>query len=55
MKYLSDYTSEKQTQAFDEVGEFFAFSQKHFNKAKKEGVEYYSMGAELIRNTEDVH
>lgn len=38
MKYLSDYTNEKQTQAFDEAGAFFAFSQKQFNEAKKEGV-----------------
>ena len=48
MKYLSDYTNEKQTQAFDEAGAFFAFSQKQFNEAKKEGIEYCSMGAGLI-------
>ena len=48
MKYLSDYTNEKQTQAFDEAGAFFAFSQKQFNEAKREGIEYCSMGAGLI-------
>ncbi|HHY0497211.1 hypothetical protein JL857_20785 [Vibrio parahaemolyticus] len=48
MKYLSDYTNDKQTQAFDEAGAFFAFSQKQFSEAKKEGIEYCSMGAGLI-------
>ncbi|WP_458860906.1 DUF7659 family protein, partial [Vibrio parahaemolyticus] len=31
MKYLTDYTSEKQTQAFNEFGAFFAFSNKQFD------------------------
>lgn len=48
MKYLSDYTSEKLTQAFNEFGAFFAFSNKQFDEAKKEGVKYSSMGAGLI-------
>lgn len=37
MKYLSDYTSEKQTRAFDEFGAFFAFSNEQFAAAKKRG------------------
>lgn len=48
MKYLSDYINDKQTAAFDELGAFFAFSEQQFNEAKKEGVEYCSMGAGLI-------
>ncbi len=48
MKYLSDYINDKQTQAFNELGAFFAFSNKQFDEAKKEGVKYSSMGAGLI-------
>ena len=48
MKYLSDYINDKQAAAFDELGAFFAFSDQQFNEAKKEGVEYCSMGAGLI-------
>lgn len=48
MKYLSDYASEKQSQAFKELGAFFAFSNKQFDEAKKEGVKYSSMGSGLI-------
>lgn len=40
MKYLSDYISDKQTDALDAAGAFFAFSQKQFDEAKKEGVVY---------------
>ena len=48
MKYLSDYTSEKQTRAFDEFGAFFAFSNEQFAAAKKEGVKYVSLGFGMI-------
>lgn len=48
MKYLSDYINDKQTAAFDELGAFFAFSDKQFNEAKKEGVEYCYVTAGLI-------
>ena len=48
MKYLSDYTSDKQTAIFNEFGAFFAFSDKQFNEAKKEDVEYVSLGFGFI-------
>ena len=48
MKYLSNYIEEAQTKAFKEAGAFFAFSNKQFNEAKQDGVEYCSMGAGLI-------
>ncbi|GBL02423.1 hypothetical protein VH1709_contig00120-0004, partial [Vibrio harveyi] len=48
MKYLSDYTSEKQTRAFDEFGAFFAFSNEQFAAAKKEGIKYVSLGFGMI-------
>ncbi|MGR5097050.1 DUF7659 family protein, partial [Vibrio maritimus] len=40
MKYLSDYTQEKQTALFNETGAFFAFSNQQFDEAKKDGVKY---------------
>ncbi|CAK1904773.1 BCTnown [Vibrio crassostreae] len=48
MKYLSHYIQDKQTQAFNEAGAFFAFSNKQFDGAKKEGVKYASLGMGLI-------
>lgn len=48
MKFLSDYTEEKQTKLFNDTNTFFAFSNEQFGKAKKEGVEYVSMGAGMI-------
>ncbi len=48
MKYLSDYTQDKQTAAFEELGAFFAFSNKQFEEAKKDGVEYCRIVAGLI-------
>ncbi|CAK3013825.1 BCTnown [Vibrio crassostreae] len=48
MKYLSHYIQDKQTQAFNEAGAFFAFSNKQFDEAKKEGVKYASLGMSLI-------
>ncbi len=48
MKYLSHYIQDKQTQAFNEAGAFFAFSNKQFDEAKKEGVKYASLGMGLI-------
>ncbi|TCU04016.1 DUF7659 family protein [Vibrio crassostreae] len=48
MKYLSHYIQAKQTQAFNEAGAFFAFSNKQFDEAKKEGVKYASLGMGLI-------
>lgn len=40
MKYLADYVSGPQTELFDRIGAFFAFSTKQFNEARKEGVQY---------------
>ncbi|MFM2591293.1 hypothetical protein [Vibrio sp. TBV020] len=48
MKYLSDYTQQAQTDLFDELGAFFAFSNQQFDKAKKKGVEYVSLGMGMI-------
>jgi len=54
MKYLSNYTESAQTDAFNKYGAFFAFSDKQFNKQKKEGIKYASVGAGLIAPTENV-
>lgn len=48
MKYLSDYTQQAQSSLFDELGAFFAFSNKQFEEAKKKGVEYVSLGMGMI-------
>ncbi|MEZ8862531.1 hypothetical protein [Vibrio sp. 10N.247.311.51] len=48
MKYLSHYTQQKQTDLFNELGAFFAFSNQQFDEAKKEGVEYCRVIAGLI-------
>ncbi len=37
MKCLSDYIQDKQIDAIDELGGFFAFSDKQFAAAKKRG------------------
>lgn len=48
MKYLSDYTSNPQTEAFKKHGAFFAFSGSQFNENKIEGVKYADCGHGLI-------
>ncbi|MEZ9209364.1 hypothetical protein AB6E95_17915 [Vibrio splendidus] len=48
MKYLSHYIQDKQTQAFNEAGAFFAFSNQQFDDEKKEGVKYAVIGMGLI-------
>lgn len=48
MKYFSDYTQDLQTNLFNEVGAFFAYSDKQFNEAKKDGLKYVSLGYGLI-------
>ena len=53
MNYLSDYTSEKQTQLWNDNGAFFAFSKKQLNEEKKEGVVYVSLGMGLIAPKEN--
>ena len=54
MKYLSDYQENAQTRLFDNTGSFFAFSNKQFDEAKKDGVRYVIMGAGLITPAEHV-
>ncbi|EGQ8101792.1 hypothetical protein MW374_004285 [Vibrio parahaemolyticus] len=48
MKYLSYYIQQPQTALFDELGAFFAFSNKQFDQAKKKGIEYVSLGMGMI-------
>ena len=48
MKYLSDYTSAKQSQLWDDNGAFFAFGQQQLDEKKQEGVAYVSLGMGLI-------
>jgi hypothetical protein len=48
MKYLSEYMEQAQSQAFENAGAFFAFSNKQFHEKKKEGITYVNMGANLI-------
>ena len=48
MKYLSHYIQDKQTQAFNDAGAFFAFSNQQLDEAKKEGVKYVSLGMGVI-------
>ena len=48
MKYLSDYTSAKQSQLWDDNGAFFAFGQQQLDEKKQEGVTYVSLGMGLI-------
>ena len=52
MKYLSDYTQDKQTAVFDKFGAFFAFSDKQFKDKQQDGVKYASLGAGLIAPVE---
>lgn len=53
MKYLNDYTQEKQTALFNEAGAFFAFSNEQFDQQKKEGVNYVSLGFGFIAPEEN--
>lgn len=57
MNYLSDYTNDAQTELFNKVGAFFAFSNDQFDKAKKAGVQYVTLGAGMIcpeKNTKEL-
>jgi len=44
MKTLNNYIQKAQSALFDEMGVFFAFGDEQFNKSKKEGVTYTSLG-----------
>jgi len=48
MKYLSDYTREAITQAFDMCHAFYAFSDKQFEEQKQDGIEYVSMFGGIV-------
>lgn len=48
MKYLSDYTNDAQTELFNKVGAFFAFSNEQLEGKIKEGIKYVNMGAGMI-------
>ena len=48
MKHLNEYVEENQTAIFNKYGVFFAFSNKQFDEAKKEGVKYVSMKIGMI-------
>jgi hypothetical protein len=48
VKYLTDYTNDPITAAMEKAGAFFAFGDDQFNRKRKEGVKYLSMGMGLI-------
>ena len=48
MKYLTDYIEDKQTEAFNKAGAFFAFSDEQFEEQEVKGVKYTSLGVGLI-------
>jgi len=48
MKYLNEYTEDKQTELLDRLGAFFAFSQKQFHEQRKDGEKYTSLGSGTI-------
>ena len=58
MKYLSHYIEKPQTELFDRLGVFFAFSNKQFDEKAVQDVEYVSMGMGMIcpkENAQSVH
>ncbi len=48
MKSLSNYTESKQTELFNRLGAFFAFSKKQLDESKIDGVIYVSLVSGLI-------
>jgi hypothetical protein len=48
MKYLSEYTQDAQTAAFDKAGAFFAFGGSQLAAQRVPGVAYCDMGAGLV-------
>lgn len=54
MKYLSEYMENKQTEAFNKYGAFFAFSDTQYDEKAVKGVKYASLGAGLIAPVDNV-
>lgn len=54
MKYLSNFIEQKQTNLFNKLWIFFAFSDKQFNEQKKEWVKYVTLWSGLICPKENV-
>jgi len=52
MKTLTNYTEQKTTDLFNNLGAFFAFSDRQYKENKKDGVKYCSLGGGLIAPTE---
>lgn len=48
MKYLSDYTEPKVTKLIEEVGAFFAFSQKQYSEQAKPNTKYVSVMGTIV-------
>ncbi len=48
MKYLSDYIGAAQSELFDRMGIFFAFSNEQLAEKQKDGIEYVSLGMGMI-------
>jgi hypothetical protein len=65
MKYLSDYTNQKQTELFNRTGTFFAFSKQQYEEEAVDGVKYASLDGgfivpkdnidELLTGLESIH
>ena len=48
MKYLSEYMEDKQTEAFNHAGAFFAFSKNQLEENQVEGIDYCHLSSGLI-------
>lgn len=54
MKYLSHYTEQAQSKAFEKAWAFFCFGQAQFDEKKVEGIKYVDLWAWLICPKENV-
>jgi len=48
MKSFQSYTQDKIRTVFKDMGAFFAFSNRQFNEARQEGIEYVALDAGLV-------
>lgn len=55
MNYFSHYVEKAQSDLFASTGAFWAFGQNQFDKQKKEGVKYVSLGAGCVCPKENVN